>query len=495
MKETLINTLNNLERGYEINMINELNVETNTIKEEKENMVNNNLEENILMEDINNEIKENIKKEIILGEEQQKIYNIMENTYDNMLILGKAGTGKSELLKYYKEHTIKSVLVVSPTGIAALNVGGRTIHSTFHFDFGLQYTDKILGEWFTHYDGIFDEIDTIIFDEISMIRADLFEAINIILQNGRKCILPFGGIQVIGFGDLYQLPPVAKGEETMRYLQDTYRGIMFYDSPAFQEGEFKIYELGHIYRQSDFHFKNLLNRVRKGEKSKDLLDELNKRVVIPDINDNIITITSTKPIADGINKRKLDELKGKEYTYTGILEGNIKENDLPTDVLLRLKEGSQIIMVVNDKKGRWVNGTAGTISSLSDNSITVKIRGIDYKIERHTWDKLKPYYDEKTKKVEEHVDGTFKQFPVKLAWATTIHRSQSKTYDSLLIDLGSGAFEDGQLYVALSRCTSLDKLYLKKPIRPTDIKVNKSVVNFMKVHKIIKLYEEENNLA
>ncbi len=469
MKETLINTLNNLEKG-DMNMNNNINKEINDLGKMGNNVIQ-------------------------LGEEQLKIYNIMENTYDNMLILGKAGTGKSELLKYYKEHTIKSVLVVSPTGIAALNVGGKTIHSTFRFDFGLQYKDKILGEWFTHYDGVFDEIDTIIFDEISMIRADLFEAINIILQNGRKCILPFGGIQVIGFGDLYQLPPVAKGEETMRYLQDTYRGIMFYDTPAFQEGEFKIYELGHIYRQSDFHFKNLLNRVRKGEKSKDLLDELNKRVVIPDINDNIITITSTKPIADGINKRKLDELKGKEYTYTGILEGNLKENDLPTDVLLRLKEGSQIIMVVNDKKGRWVNGTAGTISSLSDDSITVKIRGIDYKIERHTWDKLKPYYDEKTKKVEEYIEGSFKQFPVKLAWATTVHRSQSKTYNSLLIDLGDGAFEDGQLYVALSRCTSLDKIYLKKPIRPTDIKVNKSVVNFMKTHEIISFYEDENNLA
>lgn len=487
--------LNNLEKGDEFNMLNELNTKTNIIKEEKENMVNNNLEKNILLEDINNEIKENIEKEIILGEEQQKIYDIMENTYDNMLILGKAGTGKSELLKYYKEHTYKSAIVVSPTGIASLNVGGRTIHSTFHFDIGLQYTDKILETWFTHYDGIFDEIDTIIFDEISMVRADLFEAISIILQKGRKCILPFGGIQVIGFGDLYQLPPVAKEEETMRYLQDTYRGIMFYDTPAFQDGEFKIYELSHIYRQSDFHFKNLLNRVREGEKSKDLLDELNKRAVMPDINDNITTITSTNPIADEINKRKLDELEKKEYTYLGILEGNLKENDLPTNVLLRLKEGSQIIMVVNDKKERWVNGTVGTISSLSDDSITVKIRGIDYKIERYTWQKLKPYYDEKTKKVEEYIDGSFKQFPVKLAWATTIHKSQSKTYDSLLIDLGGGAFEDGQLYVALSRCTSLDKIYLKKPIRPTDIKVSKSVDNFMKTHEIIRLCENENNIA
>ncbi len=465
-------------------MTNYINKEINNLEKGDMDMNNNiNKEVNNFGKMANNVIQ--------LGEEQLKIYNIMENTYDNMLILGKAGTGKSELLKYFMRNTTKRVILLAPTGVGAHNVGGQTIHSFFKFDTGLQDRQRTISEWYEHNSDVLKNVDTIIIDEISMVRPDIFEAMSLICTNARNSIVPFGGIQVVGFGDLFQLPPVVSDDDkgVIDYLTDTYHSTMFFSTPSFIDGDFKIYELEHIYRQEDYDFKYLLNEVRNGNKTPEILEKLNNRILTSDIKDNVITLTTTRKASDIMNKSKLEEIKNEEFTYFGAIKGNMKKDSFPTDYELKLKVGAQVMMVANDGKGRWVNGTVGEITQLYPNEIIVKIDGIEHSVERYKWRKLKHIYNSTDKSIERVVDGEFEQFPIKLAWATTIHRSQGKTYSSVVIDLVKGAFDCGQLYVALSRCTSFEKLYLKTRVRPADIKVNQEVINFMKNHEIIKFGE------
>lgn len=439
------------------------------------------------MENNDNTNKELMDNEICLGEEQGKVYEKMEYTNDNLLITGKAGTGKTELLKYFKKNTKKKVILLSPTGIAALNAGGQTIHSLFRFDFGVQEKETINKEWFKHSNDMLKVVDTIILDEVSMIRPDIFEAVDLVMRNVRKCVLPFGGVQIICIGDLFQLPPVITDKEVYRCLKDIYGGTLFFNAPSFKEADFKIYELSHIYRQKESNFIDILNKIRVGNITLDILETLNKNVITSDNIDHTVTLTTTRAASDTINNRKLDELPGEEFIYTAKVEGNIDKSSYPADYEIHLKVGAQIIMLANDIDGRWVNGTLGIITDLSANSIQVKIDDIDYLIDKKTWKKYKYKYDAQSKSITQEIDGEFKQFPLKLAWAMTIHKSQSKTYKSVLVDLGSGAFETGQVYVALSRCTSLEKLYLKRPIKASDIKINTEVVDFMKNAKVLDL--------
>lgn len=426
-------------------------------------------------------------KEIKLGIEQQRAFDKIENTYDNYVITGKAGSGKSVLLKRFVELTRKKVIVGAPTGISALNCRGVTIHRLFHFDFGIQNKDKILKEWFEHSNDILKEIDTIVFDEGFMIRPDLFEAMDLIMQNTRKCYLPFGGVQVIIFGDPYQLPPViSRDGELSKYMQDTYGGNFFFNTDSFKDGEFSVYELNHVYRQKDADFIDILNQVRDGNYTLQTLHELNKRVLEPTDKENLIYLTTTKREAEKINTSELEKIDNEEYVYTANIVGNIDQNFYPTDYEIKAKIGAHIIMVANDPKGRWVNGTPGVIVGLTPNSIEVKIDGVTYKIKEKIWEKMKYKYNAETKEIFQEVDGVFRQFPLKLAWAMTVHKSQSKTFDSVMLDLGNGAFEYGQVYVALSRCKSLDKLYLKKALTSKDIKVHPEIRKFMKSINILE---------
>lgn len=427
-------------------------------------------------------------EEIVLGEEQQKAFNKIENTYDNYIITGKAGSGKSELLKYLVKNTFKKNIVLAPTGISAMNVGGSTIHSLFHLSWGIQEEKEINDNWYEHSNEVLKAVDMIIIDEVFMVRPDIFEAMSLILQNIRKCYLPFGGVQVVAFGDPYQLPPILgdKDGDTAKYIHHIYNGNFFINCPSFKDGEFKICELTHVFRQNDEKFINLLNQIREGKFTSETLEELNKRVKEPLNTDNIIYLTTTRRKADEKNETELMKLDGEEYKYTATVSGNIDKSYYPTDYEITLKKGAHIIMVSNDKDGRWVNGTPGIISNLTSNSVDVIIDGVTYNIVPRIWEKKKYRYDVEKDELIQDIDGTFKQLPLKLAWAMTVHKAQGKTCDSVMLDLGNGAFDYGQVYVALSRCKTLEKLYLKKAIMPKDIKVHPEINKFMKnieVHK------------
>lgn len=451
------------------------------------------LEKNILQSfDRIEETKENkINVEVNdfkLGEEQQKMYNKVENTYDNYLITGKAGTGKSELLKYLVKHTSKKTIVLAPTGIAALNIGGMTLHSLFHFDWGIQEEQEIIDKWYEHSSEILKVVDMIVLDEIFMIRPDLFEAVSIILQNVRKCYLPFGGVQIVGFGDPYQLPPIInnKYSDIAKYIQHKYNGNFFFNAPSFKDGEFKIYELTHVYRQNDSKFIDILNQIRDGSYTLQTLEEINKRVLEPLDKENIVFLNTTRKAVDTINSSELSKLNNETYHYLAETVGNIDEGYYPTDYDIELKKDAHVIMVANDPNGRWVNGTPGIITDLFPNYVIVKIAGVEYPVGRKKWEKKKYQYNAENDELTQYTDGEFKQLPLKLAWAMTVHKSQSKTYDSILVDLSNGAFECGQVYVALSRCRTMEKLYLKRPITPKDIKVNQEIKKFMSNINILR---------
>ena len=426
-------------------------------------------------------------KEIVLGDEQQKAYDLIENSDDNMIFLGKGGVGKSELIKYVMEYSNKNSITLSYTGLSALGVGGSTINSFFRFDYKVQEPEKIRDTWYKHGDNRLKLVDMIIFDEISMIRPDLFEAISIVCSYARQCSLPFGGIQIVAFGDLYQLPPVISDKEIIRYLTFNMGGVKFYNAPSFKDCEFKFYELEHVYRQNNYDFICTLNKIRDDSYTQQELDKLNERVKESPNNENIITLTTTNKEAEMINKNRLAKLRTKESIYIAKVEGKFDEKSFPTDYELHLKEGAQVIMLVNDKKRRWRNGTSAIISRLEKDSIFVEINGIEYLVEKHQWDKYKYNFDVGSNSISQVIEGSFSQFPVKLSWAMTIHKAQGKTLDSVKVDLKNGTFECGQLYVALSRCRDLEKLYLTKKITSNDVKVDLGVKNFLKTIKINKL--------
>lgn len=431
---------------------------------------------------------------IVLNKEQQTISKIMETSSQNMFITGKPGTGKSELLKHFVKGTKKKVVVLAPTGVAALNVGGQTIHSFFKLPIGLQLINELkkrkVNEDLQKLLGV---VDTIIVDEVSMVSPDIIDAMDIICKKAKNSESSFGGIQFIGFGDMYQLTPVIRNKDVYvkDYLINEYGGTLFFKAHAFENTNFiddnslKIYELTHIFRQSDEKFKNILNDIRVGNCSKEVLDILNKRVINKRLKEGIITLATKNDIVNAVNKSKLDELPSKEFTFKASIRGVVSSNQYPNDEELHLKVGSQIMMIINDSNKRWVNGSMGIVSSLKPNEIKVRINDEEYSIEKYVWKNIQ--YSLIDGQLEKEVIGEFEQYPIKLAWAMTIHKAQGQTYKSVLIDLGTGAFATGQTYVALSRCVSLETLYLRKPINISDIKVNQEVVDFMKNVEVIQL--------
>ena len=425
----------------------------------------------------------NIKKvdlsDIKLSEEQQQLFNKLENSAGNIFITGKAGTGKSILLQYFKQNSQKKLVVVAPTGVAALNVGGQTIHSLFRIPPAFIAKDSLMPP-----DNktaiLFKNIDAVVIDEISMVRADLMDAIDYRLRQSRSSNLPFGGAQIVMFGDLYQLPPIVSDPELHKYFADNHGGYYFFNAHVWNNSLPKIYELKHIFRQKDEVFKKILNDIRTKDLSEQVLSHLNSRSSVSIPVDGVVILATTNSSVSETNHNRLAQLDGKEYEYRAIISGNLEQSSFPTEEILHFKKGAQVMFLKNDKSKRWVNGTLGYVHSLSENEIKVSIDGIVFPVLQETWKKIKYYYDREKHSVEEEVVSSFTQFPLRLAWAITIHKSQGQTYGAVAVDMGSGAFAHGQTYVALSRCKRLEGLYLKREIAREDIIVDSTVINFMR---------------
>ncbi|MBS3052854.1 MAG: AAA family ATPase [Candidatus Aenigmarchaeota archaeon] len=423
--------------------------------------------------------------DIELNDQFKHALNLMNNSNKNIFITGKAGTGKSTLLNYFRNNTKKKITVLAPTGVAAINVEGQTIHSFFKFkpDITLNKVKKYKG-WDKE---VYEKIEAVVIDEISMVRADLLDCIDKFMRlNGKNPAKQFGGVQMIFIGDLYQLPPVVTSKEKGMFISQ-YKGQYFFDSITFQNFEIEFVELEKIYRQKDNKFINLLNSIRNNSITQKQLESVNERL---DTNFNInssdffIQLTTTNKLATEINENEISKIKTKLFQYNGIIEGKFEEHYLPTDIDLKLKIGSQVMLVNNDQSGRYVNGTVGKIIDIrpseNDDVIIVELFNKNkVEIRPHTWKIFELYYDRNIDNLDSKTMGSFRQYPIKLAWAITIHKSQGKTFDRVIIDIGKGTFTHGQVYVALSRCTSLDGIILKKPIQKKHIFMDWKIVNFL----------------
>lgn len=432
--------------------------------------------------------------EITLSGEQQTIFELMEKSRQHLFITGRAGTGKSVLLRHFREHTEKRVVVAAPTGIAALNVKGQTIHSLFKLPPQLHRKGRLARN--ERACSLLKRIDVLVIDEISMVRADLLDAVDERLREAFDSDAPFGGIQVIMFGDPYQLPPVVE-EGLVPYMEYTHGGYFFFNALVWRETEFKIYELTQVFRQKDPTFRDILNAVRDGTVVDPQIKQLNARhsVAIPD--EGTVTLAPTNSLVTEINQQRLERLPGKAYQYQAEIVGEMKKSVFPTEEKLFLKEGAQVVLLKNDKDGRWVNGSVGTINKLEEKIIDVRVDGIVYTLERETWEEIVYTYDQKTNKIEAKTQSSFTQYPIRLAWAMTIHKSQGQTYESVSLDLSSPTFAPGQLYVALSRATSLEGLYLKLPILRKHIIVDPKVAEFMARREtiVVEVKEEETQMV
>ena len=441
----------------------------------------------------NTRLKEQLEKSIpknrmvdgiVLTDEQNNIVDMLENTSKNYFITGKAGTGKSTVLNCFRKTTKKEgVAAVAPTGAAALNIDGQTIHSLFRMDFEPQDTwikskvriNPIILE-------TLKAINVLIIDEVSMVRADIMDMIDARMKLAKGNNLPFGGCQVIVFGDLYQLPPIARDRVEREFIESRYGTLFFFGAPEVKNS-FSIVELKEVVRQKDQKFIHLLNEIREGRITESDIREVNTRYITTNLPEESIRVMLTNSAAAIINKQKLAQISSEEYVYATEIGGDyppLKE-DVPFDYDLRLKVGARIMMTKNDPARRYVNGSIGTVTELSSDSIQVSVGNETYNVERQLWTKKVYKYDKETKELKSEIVGWARQYPIKLAWAITIHKSQGQTYDKVIIDYGNTqVFAAGQTYVALSRSKTLDGIYLTRPLTMDDIYVNVQVNNYMK---------------
>lgn len=401
----------------------------------------------------------------------------------SLFITGRAGTGKSTLLQLFRNTTHKKLAVVAPTGIAALNVQGQTIHSFFGFpprpldrrDIKKRRNRRL-----------YQNLDTLVIDEISMVRADLLDQIDWFLRVNREENAPFGGLQVAFFGDLFQLPPVVASDvESMRF-QLEYPSPYFFSAHVLQQGyPLEMLELQKVYRQENRYFLKLLDEVRLNRLDRESLAALNDRYD-PDFSSQggHITISARNATVNAINKRKLDAIPIPPQTYLAKTTGSFNPKRFPTEPALQLKLGAQVMFVKNDPEKQFVNGTLGQVTGLTKTEAEVSIQSPTgqekrIKVQPMTWEILKYTPSATTPEgIDTEVVGTFNQLPLKLAWAVTVHKAQGKTFDQVIIDLGRGAFEHGQTYVALSRCRTLEGIVLRQPLRQRDILTDERIVDF-----------------
>lgn len=403
--------------------------------------------------------------------------------YPLIFITGKAGTGKTTLLKFFARNTTKQTIVLATTGIAAVNVHGQTVHSFFRLKPGnlldLENLKKLPRR-------VVDCLETIIIDEASMLRADLLDAIDYILRISTHEDVPFGGKQIVLFGDLFQLPPVEEAPSGGLFdlFHTRYQSPYFFDARVIQETKIEVFELNRIFRQqNDRGFALLLNKIRENTVTQPALDAwLNKRITPeePNQQDPTIILAPTNAAAAQRNNHHLARLPGEMFTYQAVVDETFKKKSVPAETTLHLKRGAKIMMLTNHPENYWVNGDIGTVYDLGPDFIKVELKGSIYSVEPYIWEDVRYEFNPLSQKLEPKVNGFFKQYPLKLAWAITIHKSQGLTFDTIYIDMGNGAFAPGQTYVALSRCRSLRGLQLKRPITLRDIHCDMRVTDFFK---------------
>ena len=440
------------------------------------------------------------------NKEFQDALQLITHTRQSVFLTGKAGTGKSTFLKYICNHTKKKYVVLAPTGIAAINAGGITLHSFFKLPFrpmlpddpDLSLSHGRIFEFFKYPKEkrkIIAEVDLIIIDEISMVRADIIDCVDRILRvYSGNMRLPFGGKQLLFVGDVFQLEPVVPSDQK-EILSLFYASPFFFSARVFKDINLVPIELQKVYRQTDSVFINILDRIRNNAARKQELDTLNGRYFPsfePQNEDMYITLATRRDQVDFINEKKLAELPGEEYVSVGKIEGDFPESSLPTQLNLSIKEQAQVIFIDNDYERRWVNGTIGMVSGIDENgNVYVLLEsGVEHLVEPTSWRNYKYKYNEKEKRIEEEIVGTFEQLPIRLAWAITVHKSQGLTFSRVVVDLTGGVFAGGQTYVALSRCTSLEGLVLKSKISSRDIFIRKEIVEFSQIFNNQALIEK-----
>lgn len=426
-----------------------------------------------------------MRRPLELNGDFKYVLDTLERSKTNLFVTGRAGTGKSTLLRLLRNTSRKRMVVLAPTGIAALNVQGQTIHSFFGFP-GRPLTIRDIKK--RRQRGVFKKMQLLIIDEISMVRADLLDSIDRFLRLNRDDPRPFGGVQIVFFGDMFQLPPVVAQEAERRLFSTVYDSPYFFSAKVMSEVEMEMLELRKIYRQEGRHFLRLLEAVRMNTVDYDDLEDLNERYQ-PNFEpeDFWITLSATNRTVDRINASELSKLDSREFIYPAEIEGEFNPLVYPTDALLKFREGAQVMFIKNDPEGKFVNGTIGKILELdedfvkvlalqNDREVLIEVPILEWEILKYTISKTNP------EEIETEVIGTFRQYPLRLAWAVTIHKSQGKTFDRVIIDLGRGAFAPGQTYVALSRCRTLEGIVLRQAIRQNDIMTDERVIDFYETH-------------
>ncbi len=418
---------------------------------------------------------------MVLSHEFHRVLDLLEHSDRNLFVTGRAGTGKSTLLHLFKKTTKKKTVILAPTGIAALNVQGQTIHSFFGFPPRIVPHDE-LQKRKNH--KLYKAMEVLIIDEISMVRADMMDAIDIFLRNNRENRAPFGGVQVLLFGDLFQLPPVVASGEERAFLESQYASIYFFDARVMQSFDYELVELRKVYRQDERHFIRLLDAIRLNRMDEDDLADLNE-VYQPQFEseDFYITLSPRNHLVDKLNQVALANLEGVSRQFTATVFGQFNPSQYPTDLMIQLKVGAQVMMIKNDPEKKYVNGTLGKVLEIGEEQIKVAVDFIGstniIDVARSSWEVVQYKFDEENPgNLKTEIVGSFAQFPIKLAWAITIHKSQGKTFDKVIIDMGQGAFEHGQSYVALSRCRTLRGIVLKQRIRFQDIIVDEKIVSY-----------------